>query len=508
MKRLLSLLALICLLYTSATHAQVGDLPRSTPEAERISSRAIQRFFESIQALPATEIHHLMVVRNGRVVAECHPAPYRATDSHTLFSASKTLTALAVGIAISQNRLSTSDRIVTFFPAKLPEKVTPELASITVKDLLIMASGIKPDWEMRSFGDDWIREWLAKPVTSKPGTRFQYDSMCTFMLSAIVQKATGKTVLQLLNQHLFGPMHIYEAEWELSPDGICTGGWGLRMQAESLAKIGILMLQRGQWEGRQLISEAWIDECTKPYINYDGAALQKPTEKNQGYGYQLWRCLKPGAYRLDGAYGQFVVIDPATETVVVILGSSDKTADELACIPAYLYPGIDSPIPENKNQLKTLEQVAAKAALPMPKGKPTSNAFTHADFKLAKNDHNIDLIKFYTENGQNQLRIYYTDTRDETIPVAYNKWAYGALTTTTPPYVITARNRFSGLKHNFATAATYAWTTPTKLHIQLQYVNWISATDIVIDTQAQTATFTNNFNRNKPQTVTCAIVSQ
>ena len=198
MKRTLFTLVLLWLT-TMAAVGQVGDLPRSTPAAQGIEPQALARFIEALMAVPETDIHHVMVARHGHVVAEMHPAPFRAQDGHTLYSASKTFASMAVGIAIDENRLRLTDRVATFFPEQLPDTITARLAQMTVADLLTMRSGVKPDWTMRNNESDWVRSWLAKPVDDEPGTRFQYDSMCTFMLSAILQRFTGRTILDYLN---------------------------------------------------------------------------------------------------------------------------------------------------------------------------------------------------------------------------------------------------------------------------------------------------------------------
>ena len=207
-RKIVILLALLPLLLA----AQTGDLPRSTPSAEGISTQAVINMMDSLMALPECDIHHVMVVRHGKVIAELHPAPFRAEDSHTLYSASKTFVSLAVGCAIDDNLLRLDDRVMTFFPDKRTNHVSDNMAAMTVRDLLMMASGVKPDWTMRSNSTDWVKDWLAKPVDDVPGSIFQYDSMCTFMLSAIVQRVTGRTLLDYLGSKLFGPMHITVAD--------------------------------------------------------------------------------------------------------------------------------------------------------------------------------------------------------------------------------------------------------------------------------------------------------
>ena len=247
MKRLALLICSLFVLVTAAI-GQTGDLPRSTPAEQGIDPQAVTAFMDSLMAMPETEIHHLMVLRHGKVVAEMHPAPFRAQDAHTLYSESKTFVSMAVGIAIGENRLRLTDRVATFFPDQLPDSISDNLAQMTVADLILMNSGITPDWVMRNNHSDWINTWLAKPV-ERPGSKFQYDSMCSFMLSAIVQRVTGRTMLDYLKERLFGDMNITEVGWEQSPDGINTGGWGLWIQAESQAKLGLLLLQGGKRNG-------------------------------------------------------------------------------------------------------------------------------------------------------------------------------------------------------------------------------------------------------------------
>ena len=504
MQRILAIL--LVTLSAVSVGAQTGDLPRSTPTRQGLSTQAVQHFIDSLLALPETEIHHVMVVRHGHVVAEAHPAPFRAEDAHTLYSASKTFVALAVGLAIADNRLRLDDRVGAIVPDLLPDTVSEALAQMTVRNLLTMSSGIQPDWNMRNITTQWTRTWLAKPV-GEPGTQMLYDSMSTYLLSALVQRVMGKTVLQLLDERLFTPMHITEVDWELSPEGICTGGWGLRIQAESLAKVGIMMLQRGQWEGRQLVPEQWIDQMTERRINYDATGQQAPTDGNQGYCYQLWRCKWPTAYRMDGALGQYVVMDPASDIVVVILGASRRGHGELACIWNQLMPGVNRTDKAGDKAEKRLATTCDQAALPLPRGSRRSPLMACADFKLQPNREGIDLIKVFEDQSQPAMRIYYHDGRDETIPMGYRQWAYGHLTGE-PPYSIGARGRYAGLRHNFVTAAAYAWTSPGVLTVQVHYVNWISATTLVFDTTAATVTLTHNYDPTHPHTTPCAIVQQ
>ncbi len=490
MKRLTSLLVALVALVAMA---QVGDLERSTAVAQGVDPVAVTRFIDSLMAVPSTDIHHVMVVRHGKVIAEAHPAPYRAQDAHTLYSASKTFTAMAVGIAIDENRLRLTDRVASLVPDKMPATISPRLAQMTVRDLLTMASGIEPDWVMRNSSTDWARDWLAKVPNCDPGSTLQYDSMCTFMLSAIVQRVTGMTLLDYLKLHVFDPMHITQVDWEQSPDGINTGGWGLRLQAESLAKAGILMLNRGQWQGKQLVPAQWIDEMVTPHINYsDVKPTDAPTDGNQGYGYQVWRCKDPRAYRADGAFAQYIVCIPDVDMVIVINSMGHRGHDELACIWNQLMPGVDNVTSNTDKAQKKLELTCSRAALPVVKGKKNGKLPMH--IMLEKNNHGLGMIWFDQQGSTINMR------QGDTISLGYSSWSYNNLKDL-PPYSISARDRFKGLERNFVAAGNYAWTAPGVLTVRLEYVNWISATTIVLDFNANTATITDSWAPTQPEVV-------
>ena len=495
-RQILILLALLPLLLA----AQTGDLPRSTPAAEGISTQAVINMMDSMMALPECDIHHVMVVRHGKVVAELHPTPFRAEDSHTLYSASKTFTSLAVGIAIDENLLRLDDRVITFFPDKRTNRVSDNMAEMTVRDLLMMASGVKPDWTMRNNSTDWVKDWLAKPVDDKPGSLFQYDSMCTFMLSAIVQRVTGYTMLEYLQKKLFNPMHITVADWETSPDGINTGGWGLRVQAETMAKLGLLLLNKGNWNGEQLVSADYVTAACSRLIDGGAKETVPATDGNQGYGYQVWQSKWPGSYRADGAMGQYTVVVPQEDLVVVILGMKLYGHEELACIWNQLMPGLKTePLkPENKLQ-KKLENLCANASLQLPKGKRTNkktDAFMGRQLQLDANRFKLKSI----EVDRNMLTLDSEDGTHETFAMGYRTWNYSPMTGF-PYYSINSINRMQGFKHGFEAAAAYAWTSPTTLEVRVHYVDWISGMKFVFDFEKSEVTIVDTYPNSKPATI-------
>ena len=494
-RQILILLALLPLLLA----AQVGDLLRSTPAAEGISTQAVINMMDSLMALLECDIHHVMVVRHGKVVAELHPAPFRAEDAHTLYSASKTFTSLAVGCAIDENLLRLDDRVMTFFPDKRSMPVSDNMASMTVRDLLMMASGVKPDWTMRNNSLDWVKDWLAKPVDDKPGTLFQYDSMCTFMLSAIVQRVTGQPMLEYLQKKLFDSMHITVADWETSPDGINTGGWGLRVQAETMAKLGVLLLNEGNWNGKQLVSADYVKAACSRLIDGGAKSTVPPTDGNQGYGYQVWQSKWPGSYRADGAMGQYSVVVPDADLVVVILGMKLYGHEELACIWNQLMPGIkNEPLKPEKKLQKRLKSLCASAKLPLPHyatKRTGSRAKGMLGHTLQLTHNRFGLRQIMVED--NNLHLTYDDGCEETFAMGNGDWRYSTLNGY-PYYSINSINRMQGFQHGFTAAAAYVWTSPVTLEVRVHYVDWISGLVFDFDFDKQEVTVRDTYPNSKP----------
>ncbi len=324
--------------------------------------------------VPDTEIHHVVIARNDSVVAEMHTKPFESHHEHVLYSCSKTFVSIAIGIAIDENKLRLSDRVATFFPELLPDTISQNLASMTIRDLLLMATGVEPDWEYRKHVNHWVEPFLNKKV-DKPGEIFKYDSMAIFLASAVLQRAVGMKTIDFLKEKLFTPMNIAIFDWEESIDGINTGGWGLRLQTEALAKIGILYLNKGNWNGKQLISEQWINESSKKQIETMAAKYRTiPSEHNQGYGYQIWRSSYPNTFRADGAHGQFIIVAPDHNLTIAITGLTHAPIQqELGAIWPMLMPRLkDEPIKYSRKEHLKLLKFCNKAKLPFLEGKSSS----------------------------------------------------------------------------------------------------------------------------------------
>ncbi|WP_145030121.1 serine hydrolase domain-containing protein [Caulifigura coniformis] len=344
--------ALVCLVLTST--AVAGDskaLPRSSPEAQGMNSAVVRQFIEKAHQKVDT-LHSVMIVRHGQVVAEGWWAPEAADKRHVMHSLSKSFTSTAVGLAIAEGKLDLFDPVLKFFPEEAPEKPSENLKKMRVRDLLTMATGHDTQ-PKRDADTNWVKEFLAHPVPYKPGTHFMYNSMGTYMASAIVQKVTGQTVLDYLTPRLFEPLGIENPEWEMSPQGVSVGGWGLWIRTEDIAKFGQLYLQKGTWNGKQLVPAEWIELATSKQMS-NGSDPTK--DWDQGYGFQFWRC-RHNAYRGDGARGQFCVVLPDQDAVIAITSDTGDLQGELNVVWDELLPAFESStLPENRVELEKLRQ--------------------------------------------------------------------------------------------------------------------------------------------------------
>lgn len=461
---------LFCLLVTTGSHAQINELQRSTPEAEGVPSHAVIDLFDSLVALPKTDIHSVMVLRHGKVIAEIYPAPFAPEYRHTMYSCSKTFVGVAVGLAIADNCLRLTDRVATFFPELLPDTVSANLATMTVRDLLTMTSGITPDWNMRNIHTDWIRTYLAKPVKT-PGKHFEYDSTCTYLLSAIVQKATGMTVLDYLKLKIFNPMHITDVAWEQSPEGFNTGGWGVYIQSESLAKFGLLLLNHGVWEGKQLIPASWVEQMMARQMDTGG----------DGYGYHLWLCEYPGAVRADGALGQYVLIIPDKDMVVVITECTlidGRTQRRL--VWNRLLPEVGDESLASGKDYKLLRKKQTTYQLPVVQGKNTSSdvrQYTGKTIVLDPNKYGWESLNLQFKQKEIVMTMKETKGSKYDLLFGYKQWVKTAIDAY-PPYSISAKERFKGIEGPFWVAGSYAWLPKSTLRLKAHYVNWISALEL------------------------------
>ena len=363
------------------------ELPRSSPEAQGVSSAGVLSFVEAADK-EITSMNSLMLVRHGHVVAEGWWSPYDAQSPHSLYSLSKSFTSTAVGLAIAEGKLSLDDEVLKFFPEDAPAEPSPNLKAMRVSDLLRMSTGQQAE-PPRTPDRPWTKTFLAQPVPFKPGTHFLYNTSATYMLSAAVQKATGMTVLDYLKPRLFEPLGIEHPTWETSPQGISAGGYGLSIRTEDIAKFGQLYLQKGEWNGKPLVPAAWVEAAT---ARQTSNGSNPKSDWDQGYGYQFWRC-RNGAYRGDGAFGQYCVVLPEQDAVIVITSGVKDMQAVLDLVWDELLPALKpSALAADDEARQKLEHRLKGLTLRPQEGSAAPAKVSGKTYVFPKNDRKLEAI--------------------------------------------------------------------------------------------------------------------
>ena len=426
-----------------------------TPEAEGISSQAILEFVEALENELPDQIHSLMLRRHGKVVAQGWWAPYDADALHMLYSLSKSFTSTAIGMAVDEGLISLDDPVISFFPDDAPDEPGAYLNSMRIRDLLRMNTGHQTEPNRRTIqGESWAKVFLAHEVPFKPGTHFVYNSMATYMLSAIIHKVSGETLLDYLTPRLFEPLGIENPTWESDPEGINTGGWGLSIKTEDISKFGQLYLQKGVWEGKQLVSENWVEEATKLQSS-NGS--NPNSDWDQGYGYQFWRC-RHQLYRGDGAFGQYCIVMPEQDAVLAITSGTGDMQKVMDLAWEHLLPAMkEGALPADEEGAKLLEEKLSNLAISPAEGEErssnTSSSFSRK-YDIISGDSDITSVSFDFESSPHVIKIF---SEGETLSLkpGYKSWEAGNLKY---PGLISDRVMLSG-----------AWLSPDTYQLKMVY---------------------------------------
>jgi CubicO group peptidase (beta-lactamase class C family) len=461
----------------------INKLPRSSPESQGVSSAGIIDFLNAVDT-GSVELHSFIFIRHGKVIAEGWWSPYGSDYKHVLFSASKTFTATAVGLAVSENKLKVTDRVVSFFPNSLPDSISDYMKEMTVQNLLMMSAGQDPEPRAMGTSGDWITAFLSSAPVHKPGSIFKYNNMATFMLSAIVQQVTGQTVFDYLQPRIFKPLGIAGIDWDLNPQGINLGMIGLSLRAEDLAKFGQFLMQLGFGNGKQLLPKEWIKEATSFQIGSDdGGASKVSKDMNdwaQGYCYQMWRG-RNNSVRLDGMGGQFVVLLPDKDAVVIMTANARNTQDELNLMHNYLIPAIksDKALPENtgsynelkKRQSSLILKQMSSAGLPKTE---LESKISGKEFNLIDNSNNIQSV-YFTFNGKECSFAIKRDDRISVIKAGHESWKIA--TTPLSSFLAAPRTASKSVDANYIilqpvirAGASYSWTDKNTLELTARFV--------------------------------------
>lgn len=444
---LLAIWTLTGLCPVSAVHA---GLPRSSPESQGVASAAVLDFINAADE-QLDSLHSVMIVRHGQVIAEGWWTPYRAEANHALYSLSKSFTSTAVGLAVAEGRLSLDDKVLNAFPADAPEMPDAQLRNMRLRDLLRMSTGQQTE-PPRPPQESWRKAFLAHPVPFKPGTHFLYNTSATYMAAAMVEHATGEKLLDYLRPRLFDPLGIDHPTWEISPDGVATGGYGLSVRTEDIASFGLLYLQRGRWGNQQLLPADWVDAAT---ARQTSNGSNPDSDWDQGYGYQFWRC-RHGAYRGDGAFGQFCLVLPEQDAVIAITSGLKNMQAVLDLVWSRLLPAFESQsLPENATASAALQARLAALTLKTVAGEAAPAAVLRRTYSFAENDRQLQSLRVDPGPDDDTAAVLTLRLGDDTltIPLGRNRWhdgtaAWGTLT-------------------KQPAAACGAWTTPQSLTARL-----------------------------------------
>lgn len=441
-------------------------LARSVPERQGISSSDILAFVEAADK-GIDQMHSFMLVRHGHVVAEGWWGPYDAETPHVLYSLSKSFTSTAVGLAIAEGKMRLDDEVLKFFPEDAPAEPSANLRSMRVRDLLRMNTGQQTEAPLRrdapgskTQDDPWTKKFLAHPVPFKPGTHFLYNSPATYMLSAIVQKVTGMTVLDYLRPRLFEPLGFKNPTWVASPQGISAGAYGFFARTEEIARFGQLYLEKGVWKGRRLIPAAWVEEATA--LQTSNGSSPK-SDWDQGYGYQFWRS-RHNTYRGDGAFGQYCMVIPELDAVVAITSGVRDMQAVMNLVWEKLLPAMKAkPLPEDVAARRKLGAKLASLTVRLPSGQSSSPLAAKVSgrwYEFPENDRGIQAAALDFNSGSPTL-VVRTAGGETRTPIGIASW------TKSRGGFANGIDRFLSVPAHPLVAASGAWTTDDVFTVKL-----------------------------------------
>lgn len=429
-----------------------------TPESLGISSRAVSRWVEKMDKIGG--IHSFVLLRHGKTVAEGWWNPYRPMDRHMLYSLSKSFTSTAIGMVADEGKLDLDERVADIFADCLPASPDPNLRSMRVRDLLCMTTGHAED-SSKSFGAEakasWTRDFLSCPVPVEPGRKFLYDSGASYMLSAIVHRRTGQRPSEYLQSRLFAPLGIACAQWNRSPEGEDLGGWGLNLTTRDIAKFGQFWLQKGEWNGKRLLSRDYVEQASSVQTrNREEAHHSEGEDWRLGYGFQFWMC-QHGCYRAAGAYGQLAIVMPDKDAVLAVTSkaSMQKTME---CLWEFLPEMQDKPLPEDSRGVRELAALTGSLTLPVVKGEVSG-----ASLPAVCSDASGGSVAFAQCSDGWMLSVT-NAAWSASIPVGYGKWKRSEVMCsqkTEMDFRLPGRQQV---------AASGAWTSPDTFTARLWFV--------------------------------------
>lgn len=467
-----------------AGYANVDGLPRSNPSELGLSAAAINAMLDKL-ALAGIEIHSFMLARGGVVGAEGWWSPYRPDRTHMLHSVTKAFTATGVGFALNEKRFNLDDRVVDFFPDRLPRDLSDNLAAMTVRHLITQTSGHDRGvsgsvW--RRIPTSWIDEFLKIPVPHKPGSHFQYSSATSFMLSAIVSRVSGLSLHEYLQPRLLQPLGMNSVQWDVGPEGINPGGNGVSATSGDLLKLAMLHAENGVWKGSRILPEGWAERVSTPF-------------SGNHYGFHWW--VKPGTpgFFAFGAFGQYAFVVPkwrlALVTTAAVPGSISVPEIGIPPIIWKYLPRIVARADTDDEGQEHLSQRLSTLHLPaLQGGGEKVPSFPSRSYELDEND-----------DGMSDLTLSQSGDRCELAITVGNRAHVIVAGTSGQPHQGTTTMPGSGLHHGYEPqhllyAASAAWTNPSELTILCRYPETAFADTFRLTFRENALTFDRGSNVN------------
>lgn len=367
------------------TQAHADGFQRGTPSAAGVDAAAIEAFLDEVEAA-GLDIHSLMLHRANCIVAEAWHWPYHADDPRIMHSLAKSFTACAIGLAIEEGHFKLTDKVVSFFPNYLPTTISPELAAMTVEDLLTMRIGHGEETSgsiWRGIDTSWIREFFKIPIVHQPGTVYLYTSAASYMLGAVLYKTTGQTLHAYLTPRLFEPLGIQGTHWDIGTDGFNPGGNGLSCKTSDIVKLGVLHAQRGMWNGKQILPEAWVTTATRRHGGND-------------YGYH-WIATERGDFRALGVFVQMVQVFPEHDATLAITAGIQSSTQLLPILYRHFPAAFREGLLQNAAadaKLKARLQAYNAPRLLQSEPSPWPDKISGCTFAVAPNDLRINALRF------------------------------------------------------------------------------------------------------------------
>lgn len=431
--------------------------PRNTPEAEGIKSSAILEFIERAEK-EIDAMHSFMIIRHGNLIAEGWWDPYSPESPHVMHSLSKSFTSTAVGFAVEEGLISLNDLVISFFPDRIQKDLDWQWKEMRIKDLLTMNTGqINEPWPQEDI-TDWVQYFLDSEVELMPGTHFKYNSPATYVLSAILQKVSGEKLVDFLDTRFFQPLEIKKPEWDTCPRGINTGGWGLHIVTEDIAKLGQFYLQKGNWKGKQLISKHWVEMATSKQVS-NGSNPE--SDWAQGYGFQFWRS-RHNTYRGDGAMGQFCLIMPKQDAVIAITAGTNDLSGIIQLVWDVLLPAMkETKYASNVTEVSKLQKKTQHLKIPIIEGHQKlkgSKSLNGKKFIMAENTAGLKAVSFYLESDSPNITME-MEGGEEIIKISPEGYEKGTLTSHLPY----AKNAL------YKVAANGVWTKADEYQLRIYF---------------------------------------